>query len=208
MPRTNDSRARTVRAAAGLISERGVAGTGLRDVVAAAGTPRGSLSHHFPGGKDELVIEAVTWSALKLRERLDALAAADPPATVADVLAAMVRWWERGMLAVDFNGGCVVAATVVDGTGTDVRRAAQRAFESWLDPLTRIAAARRPRAGGRPTVRGHGGRGGRGCAAAVPVRRDAPAPARRRIDDAGARRRLTEKGPGTSPGARPSEWST
>ncbi|GAA0906814.1 TetR/AcrR family transcriptional regulator [Virgisporangium aurantiacum] len=139
MPRTNDSRARTVRAAAELISERGVAGTGLRDVVAAAGTPRGSLSHHFPGGKDELVIEAVTWSALKLRERLDALAGGDPPATVAEVLAAMVRWWERGMLAVGFNGGCVVAATVVDGTGTDVRRAAQRAFESWIDPLTDIA---------------------------------------------------------------------
>jgi TetR/AcrR family transcriptional regulator, lmrAB and yxaGH operons repressor len=139
VPRTNDSRARTVRAAAGLISERGVAGTGLRDVVAAAGTPRGSLSHHFPGGKDELVIEAVTWSALKLRERLDALAAADPPATVADVLRATARWWERGMLATDFNGGCVVAASVVDGTGTDVRQAAQRAFESWVDPLTRIA---------------------------------------------------------------------
>jgi AcrR family transcriptional regulator len=139
MPRTNDSRARTVRAAAELIGERGVAGTGLRDVVAAAGTPRGSLSHHFPGGKDELVVEAVTWSALKLRERLDALADADPPATVAQVLRATVTWWERGMLAVGFNGGCVVAATVVDGTGTDVRKAAQRAFESWLDPITRIA---------------------------------------------------------------------
>jgi AcrR family transcriptional regulator len=141
MPRTNDSRARTVRAAAGLISERGVAGTGLRDVVAAAGTPRGSLSHHFPGGKDELVIEAVTWSALKLRERLDALAAADPPATVAEVLRATAKWWERGLLAVGFNGGCVVAATVVDGTGTDVRRAAQQAFESWIDPVTRIATS-------------------------------------------------------------------
>jgi AcrR family transcriptional regulator len=58
------SRARTVRAAAGLSSERGVAGTGLRGVIAAAGTPRGSLSHHFPGGKDELVIEAMMWSAL------------------------------------------------------------------------------------------------------------------------------------------------
>ncbi len=139
MPRTNDSRARTVQAAAGLISERGVAGTGLRDVVAAAGTPRGSLSHHFPGGKDELVMEAVAWSALKLREKLDVLAAADPPATVAEVLAAAMRWWERGMVATGFNGGCVVAASVVDGSGTDVRVAAQKAFGSWIDPLTRIA---------------------------------------------------------------------
>lgn len=141
MPRTNDSRDRTVRAAAALIGRRGVAGTGLRDVVAAAGTPRGSLSHHFPGGKDELVIEAVTWSAAKLGERLERVASAESPATVATVLRAAVEWWERGLRAVRFSGGCVVAATVMDASmsDADVRRAALRAFQTWIDPLTRIA---------------------------------------------------------------------
>lgn len=80
-------------------------------MVAAAGTPRGSLSHHFPGGKDELVVEAVLWSATRLGERLERLAAAVPPVTVATVLRAAVEWWERGLLAVDFTSGCVVAAT-------------------------------------------------------------------------------------------------
>ena len=142
MPRTNDSRDRTVRAAASLIGARGVAGTGLRDVVAAAGTPRGSLSHHFPGGKDELVVEAVLWSATRLGERLERLADADPPVTVATVLRAAVEWWERGLLAVDFTGGCVVAATVMDASmsAADVRRAALKAFQAWIDPLARIAA--------------------------------------------------------------------
>jgi AcrR family transcriptional regulator len=142
MPRTNDSRDRTVRAAASLIGARGVAGTGLRDVVAAAGTPRGSLSHHFPGGKDELVAEAVLWSATRLGERLERLAGAEEPVTVATVLRAAVEWWERGLLAVDFTGGCVVAATVMDASmsAVDVRRAALRAFQAWIDPLTRIAA--------------------------------------------------------------------
>jgi AcrR family transcriptional regulator len=142
MPRTNDSRARTVRAAASLIGARGVAGTGLRDVVAAAGTPRGSLSHHFPGGKDELVIEAVAWSATKLGERLERLAVAEPPTTVGAVLRAAVEWWERGLLAVNFSGGCVIAATVMDASmsAADVRRAAMHAFQSWIDPLARIAA--------------------------------------------------------------------
>jgi AcrR family transcriptional regulator len=142
MPRTNDSRDRTVRAAASLIGARGVAGTGLRDVVAAAGTPRGSLSHHFPGGKDELVAEAVLWSATRLGERLERLAGAEEPVTVATVLRAAVEWWERGLLAVDFTGGCVVAATVMDASmsAVDVRRAALRAFQAWIDPLARIAA--------------------------------------------------------------------
>jgi AcrR family transcriptional regulator len=141
VPRTNDSRARTVRAAAALISERGVAGTGLRDVVASAGTPRGSLSHHFPGGKDELVIEAVAWSATRLGQRLELLADTDPAPSLASVLRTAVNWWERGLLAVNFSGGCVVAATVMDASSTeaDVRRAAARAFESWIDPMARIA---------------------------------------------------------------------
>jgi AcrR family transcriptional regulator len=141
MPRTNDSRDRTVRAAASLIGARGVAGTGLRDVVAAAGTPRGSLSHHFPGGKDELVVEAVLWSATRLGERLERLA--EEPVSVAAVLRAAVEWWERGLVAVDFSGGCVVAATVMDASmsAAEVRRAALRAFHAWIDPLARIASA-------------------------------------------------------------------
>jgi len=143
VPRTNDSRERTVRAAAALIGSRGVAGTGLRDVVTAAGTPRGSLSHHFPGGKDELVAEAVRWSASRLGAKLRSLADADPPPTIADALRQLVRWWERSLLAVDFTGGCAVAATVMDPAvrETDVRDAVSRAFQSWLEPITRIAAA-------------------------------------------------------------------
>lgn len=142
MPRTNDSRERTVRAAAALISSRGVAGTGLREVVTSAGTPRGSLSHHFPGGKDELVVEAVLWTAGRLEARLRTLAEADPPATLADVLRLSTTWWEKGLLAVDFTGGCAVAATVMDAAvqDIDVRNAVSRAFQSWLDPIARIAA--------------------------------------------------------------------
>jgi AcrR family transcriptional regulator len=143
VPRTNDSRDRTVRAAASLFGTRGVAGTGLRDVVAHAGTPRGSLSHHFPGGKDELIIEAVAWSATRLGEKLERLATAEPPVTVAAVLRTAADWWERALLAVNFTGGCVIAATVMDASMStaDVRRAALGAFRSWIDPLARIAAS-------------------------------------------------------------------
>src|SRR5262249_52667678 len=52
-------RERMVFAAVQSIRERGVAGTALRDVVERAEAPRGSLQHYFPGGKDQLVAEAV-----------------------------------------------------------------------------------------------------------------------------------------------------
>ncbi len=50
-------RERTVRSAALLFRERGVGGTGLREVVEHAGAPRGSLQYYFPGGKEQLLVE-------------------------------------------------------------------------------------------------------------------------------------------------------
>ena len=52
-------RERMIRAAEYLIRTKGVAGTGVREVVERAEAPWGSLRHYFPGGKDQLVAEAV-----------------------------------------------------------------------------------------------------------------------------------------------------
>jgi AcrR family transcriptional regulator len=132
-----------VRTAARLIGDRGVAGTGLREVVTAAGTPWGSLAHHFPGGKHELVVDAVRWSAARFAEHLSAARAAAVPPTLPDLLRSSVRWWSRGLLAVEFSGGCTVAATAMDASlgDSDVRDAVGRAFQSWIEPVAAIAAA-------------------------------------------------------------------
>ena len=53
------ARDRIVRSAAELVRERGVHGVGLRQIVAHANGPRGSLQRYFPGGKTQLIIEAL-----------------------------------------------------------------------------------------------------------------------------------------------------
>ncbi|MGH7284427.1 MAG: TetR/AcrR family transcriptional regulator [Polyangiaceae bacterium] len=55
----SDTRERFLRATARLVRERGVASTGMLDVVAASGAPKGSLYFHFPGGKEQLIAEAL-----------------------------------------------------------------------------------------------------------------------------------------------------
>ena len=55
-------RERMVYHAAQLIRMQGVSGTGLREVVDRAQAPRGSLQHYFPGGKEQLVDEALAWA--------------------------------------------------------------------------------------------------------------------------------------------------
>ena len=54
-------RDRMVRSAAQLIRRKGVSGTGMREIVIEADAPRGSLQHYFPGGKEELVSDALLW---------------------------------------------------------------------------------------------------------------------------------------------------
>jgi AcrR family transcriptional regulator len=56
------------RAAVRLISTQGYTGTGPREVVAAWDAPHGSVWHYFPGGKDQLVSEALTITADRSRE--------------------------------------------------------------------------------------------------------------------------------------------
>jgi AcrR family transcriptional regulator len=67
-----DSRERMVRSAAYLFRERGYSGTGFRDVIAHSGAPRGSIYHHFPGGKVQLAQEAVRYAGEFLNAGIEA----------------------------------------------------------------------------------------------------------------------------------------
>src|SRR3954466_5190288 len=56
------TRQRIVEAGADLLRLKGYSGTGVKEIVAAAQAPFGSLYHHFPGGKEQLGEEVVRWS--------------------------------------------------------------------------------------------------------------------------------------------------
>src|SRR4051794_26943140 len=59
VPRSTDTREKMVKSAAALLREAGVAAPGSRAVVAPPAPPRGSIAPHSPGGKRQLVSEAV-----------------------------------------------------------------------------------------------------------------------------------------------------
>src|SRR6185437_16455600 len=88
-------RERMVRGAAQLIRRKGVTGTGMREIVTEADAPRGSLQHYFPGGKEELVSDALLWSgdvmARQVRRGLSELKSRTPSA----LLASIVDSWRR-----------------------------------------------------------------------------------------------------------------
>jgi AcrR family transcriptional regulator len=59
VPMATTTRERIVDASSELFRRQGFTGTGVKQIVAAASAPFGSLYHHFPGGKSELLHAAL-----------------------------------------------------------------------------------------------------------------------------------------------------
>jgi AcrR family transcriptional regulator len=97
--------------------ERGIHGVGLRAIVTHSGGPRGSLGRYFPGGKTQLMTEAIDVALAGLYDELDrTLTEAE---TFPDAIGAIVAPWRRVLVDHAFALGCPLAATVVDAAGND-----------------------------------------------------------------------------------------
>lgn len=124
------ARARMVHSAGVLVRERGVHGVGLREIVAHAGGPRGSLQRYFPGGKTQLVTEALDIAGAALAAQTDAKLV--NARTLADAIDAVIAPWRQLLLDSDFTLGCPIAATVVDASGNDqLREKARAQLAQW-----------------------------------------------------------------------------
>jgi AcrR family transcriptional regulator len=137
-PRELPPRDRMVRSAAQLIRRKGVSGTGMREIVTEADAPRGSLQHYFPGGKEEIVSDALLWAgdmtAQLVRRNLRELKSRTPSA----LLAAIVDGWRRDLNREKFSVGCPLVAATADTAASSalLRDALRRAFDRWLEPLS------------------------------------------------------------------------
>ena len=138
------SRERMVRSAALLFREQGYSATGFRDVIAHSGAPRGSIYHHFPGGKAQLAQEAVAWAADAIAARLDEALASERDAE--GVLRAFLTPWREVLERSDFRAGCpLVAITVETDAPPALTAAVAEAFAGWQELLAaRLRAAHIP----------------------------------------------------------------
>ena len=130
-------RERMVLSAAQLVRTRGVGATGMRDVVAHAEAPRGSLQHYFPDGKEQLVGEAVEWAGAYAARRVGRVAARLDDPTPGNLFAAMAAQWRVEFTTAGFDGGCPLVATVADAAATSdaLRETVSKAFEGWQRPV-------------------------------------------------------------------------
>jgi AcrR family transcriptional regulator len=128
--RRSPARARMVSSAARLMRERGIHGVGLREVVTHSGGPRGSLGRFFPGGKTQLMTEAIDVSLAAVYVELDrTLADAE---TFSDAIGMIVAPWRRVLVDHDFVLGCPLTATIVDAADNDdLRVHVSKLLDRW-----------------------------------------------------------------------------
>ena len=130
-----DTRTRMIEATALLIRQRGYHGTSLNDILSASGAPRGSLYFHFPGGKDQLVIEVTRASVADVTERLGAALSeeSDPAVAVHHIYQSVARMLEEN----EFSLGCPIAPVVLDAPNDvpDLAEICRAAFEQWIGLL-------------------------------------------------------------------------
>lgn len=134
------TRDRLVIAAAQLFRQKGYAATGLAEILAAAGVPKGSLYHHFPEGKADLARAAADWTAeVLLRILGDAFAGAETwQGGVTTLFHKMAKLFDLSATA----DTCPISALLFDGPeGVAFRDHAAGLFDRLIAGLAAFAAA-------------------------------------------------------------------
>src|SRR5438093_1903387 len=144
------TRDRILDTTAELFRHHGYTGTGLKQIVAQANAPFGSIYHHFPGGKEQLGGEVIRRSGRMYFELFELVMdnADDFAGGVGDFFAGAAVTLE----ATDYADACPIATVALEVASTNepLRQATADVFELWISAATEyFAAAGIPRARAR-----------------------------------------------------------
>ena len=125
-----------LESAAELFPTQGYHGTGLNELLSSGEAPKGSLYFHFPGGKEQLAVEAVELSARRLSEQLRTLLAHNaehPGNAIVAVTDALADELARS----GFTKGCPLATISLEAaSGSEpIRAACEEGYRSWHEVI-------------------------------------------------------------------------
>ncbi|ALO07535.1 putative transcriptional regulator, TetR family [Streptomyces venezuelae] len=138
-----ETRDRLLDATQELVETAGYFGTGLNQVIAVSGAPRGSLYFHFPGGKDQLVGESVRRAGQAIGDALGEPAGTDP--SPAEFVEGVLRHLGDRLAESGWRKGCPVATVALETAAANdpLQEVCSEVYSSW-------EAALRARLSSRP----------------------------------------------------------
>jgi AcrR family transcriptional regulator len=130
-----DTKDRIVGAGAELFRRQGYTGTGVKQIVAEANAPFGSLYHFFPGGKEQLAAEVIRWAgAMYAQMVLEVIAPAKDTLELVDLF---FKGAAEHLQETNYEDACPIATVALEvaSTSEPLRQATAEVFESWIDGL-------------------------------------------------------------------------
>lgn len=125
------SRDDLIRTTIELMRERGVAGTGIADILEGSGRSRRTVYLNFPGGKAELVDVATRTAGGYITAMIESAIAKSMGRT--DLITQVGGMWRKVLVSSRFRSGCpIVAATLGRADSARASDAAGEAFEQWV----------------------------------------------------------------------------
>jgi AcrR family transcriptional regulator len=122
-------RERMIISTALLIRERGAHSTAISDVLEHSGAPRGSAYHYFPGGRTQLLCEAVDFAADFTASRIAGATSS------LDAIDHVIDSFRAQLAETDYRAGCPVVAVAVEADNPPVIERAAAAFTRWTDMI-------------------------------------------------------------------------
>ncbi len=126
-----DVRQRMVEGAVRLLAQKGLQATSFSEVLELTGAPRGSLYHHFPGGKDQLVSSALDLAG----DRALQLLAEKDGAPAEEIASFFLGMWRTLLVRSQFSAGCAVLAVTVATDSPEQLGHAAAIFRGWRERL-------------------------------------------------------------------------
>jgi TetR/AcrR family transcriptional repressor of lmrAB and yxaGH operons len=117
-----------------LLARRGLQATSFSEVLELTGAPRGSIYHHFPEGKNQLVAAAIDLAGDRALEPLEQIAGASPE----EITEVFLGMWRKLLSHADFDAGCSVLAVTVASDSRELLDHAGNIFRSWRGRLAEL----------------------------------------------------------------------
>jgi TetR/AcrR family transcriptional repressor of lmrAB and yxaGH operons len=127
-------RERMVGSAVDLLARRGLQSTSFSEVLERSGAPRGSIYHHFPDGKDQMIGAALDAAGGRAIELLDRKSGA--PAE--EVATWFLHIWREVLIRGRFEAGCAVLAVAVAADSPELLDQTARVFRTWRRRLAEL----------------------------------------------------------------------
>jgi AcrR family transcriptional regulator len=123
-----------IEGAVRLLAQHGLQATSFNEVLELTGAPRGSIYHHFPGGKDELISAAVDRAGARALKALDDR----DNASAEEITAVFLDLWRELLTRSQFRAGCAVLAVTVATDSPDLLHETGAVFRAWRGRLAEL----------------------------------------------------------------------